>query len=188
MFVLREGAAIFSYKRPRLTAPWERSSQPIRPPPRLRLRELPGLPTPATCASGMRQVEIIINLPLLTQKREILDIAQQKNKKIGKFKKKNEIFNEKSSRLYHTLNIPSARGSLAAKYSSCPASLRLTSGLPLENQTLIQAAFSPSTWRKHEAALNCFRLYETSHLLSSPWLLNHTILCSFTVWACTGKK
>ena len=87
----------------------------------------------------------------------------------------------------HVIN-HSARSFLAAKYSSCPASLRLTSGLPHGIQTLMQAAFSQSTWRKHEAALNCFKLFETSLLLSSPWPLSHTVLCSFTVWVCTEKK
>lgn len=80
------------------------------------------------------------------------------------------------------------RGSLTAKYSSCPASLRLTSGLSVGIQTLLQAAFSQSTWRKHEAALNCFKLYENTHPPSSSWPLNHTILCSFTVWACNERK
>ena len=77
----------------------------------------------------------------------------------------------------HVIN-HSARSFLAAKYSSCPASLRLTSGLPHGIQTLMQAAFSQSTWRKHEAALNCFKLFETSLLLSSSWPLSHTVLSS----------
>ena len=81
-----------------------------------------------------------------------------------------------------------ARGSLGAKYSSCPSSMRLTSDSPIETQTLLQAAFSQSTWRKHEAALNCFKLYQSSHPPSSPWPINHIILCSFTVWACTERK
>ena len=79
-------------------------------------------------------------------------------------------------------------GTLQAKYSSCPASIRLTSGFSGATRILLQMAFSRSTWQRHESAVNCFRLFEHSSSSSYPFPLSHTILCSFATWACLTKN
>ena len=76
---------------------------------------------------------------------------------------------------------------LDAKYSSCPSSIRLTSGLSGETRLLLQAAFSQSTWKRHESAVNCFRSFELFSSSSFPFPLTHQILCSFASWACMTK-
>ena len=82
----------------------------------------------------------------------------------------------------------SAPSTLAAKYSSCAASVRLTSGFSGATRLLLQAAFSQSTWQRHESAVNCFRAFEHSSSSSFPFPLSHNTLCSFASWACLTKK
>ena len=77
---------------------------------------------------------------------------------------------------------------LAAKYSSCAASVRLTSGFSRATRLLLQAVFSQSTWQRHESAVNCFRTFEHSSSSSFPFPLSHNTLCSFASWACLTKK
>ena len=74
------------------------------------------------------------------------------------------------------------------KYSSCSSSSRLTVGFPAETQLLLEAAFSQSTWKKHEAALNCFKKFEQTTLSQSSWPIPIKILCSFATWACNIKN
>ena len=97
----------------------------------------------------------------------------------------NEIVKKK---LHDKINSGTRTKLLASKYSSCPSSSRLTAGFPAETQHLLEAAFCQATWRKHEAAFNCFKKFEDSTLSHTHWPIPINVLYSFTTWACNIKK
>ena len=65
---------------------------------------------------------------------------------------------------------------------------RLTSLFSADIQQFLSAAFAQSTWRRHEAALNSFKQFDSTSSSSHLWPLSSETLQSYTSWAFTAKN
>jgi hypothetical protein len=77
------------------------------------------------------------------------------------------------------------------KYSTVP----MKSSLPFfppnlshEVISLLNASAAGSTWKKHHAAVNCFRKFEFHKGVKYAWPMPHEVLCDFVVWCVSVRK
>jgi hypothetical protein len=73
------------------------------------------------------------------------------------------------------------------KYSPAPSpftdSILDTKNMSEDTVKLINASLTASSWRKHAAALNCFKKFENHEGTKFPWPLTENNACKFIAWA-----